>query len=79
MGRRLRYTKWRNEQNLKRNSGTDANKITKAEAITAHILYTVSYNKFTFSQEYDMKTSICNPSITVYDISRTGTTVSKVI
>jgi Fe(3+) dicitrate transport protein len=31
--------------------GTDANKITKAEAITAHILYTVSYNKFTFSQD----------------------------
>lgn len=29
--------------------GTDANRITRAEAIAAHILYTITYEKFTFS------------------------------
>ena len=29
--------------------GTDANRITNAEAIAAHVLYTITYNKFTFS------------------------------
>ncbi|RTY81348.1 TonB-dependent receptor [Flavobacterium sp. ZB4P23] len=29
--------------------GTDANRITNAEAIAAHVLYTITYDKFTFS------------------------------
>jgi fermentation-respiration switch protein FrsA (DUF1100 family) len=51
-------------------------KLQKAEAIAAHILYTVSYNKFTFSRiRYE---NINLQSINMVAISRTGTTVAKV-
>lgn len=58
--------------------GTDANRITKAEAIAAHVLYTVNYGKFTFSP--GIRYENINLESIDYgsnDISRTGANVAK--
>ena len=59
--------------------GTDANRITNAEAIAAHVLYTMTYDKFTFSP--GIRYENINLSSVNYgsnDTSRAGTSVVKV-
>ncbi|MFV8368760.1 TonB-dependent receptor family protein [Flavobacterium sp. LB2R40] len=58
--------------------GTDANRITKAEAVAAHILYTLTYDKFTFSPGIRYE-NINLESINYgsNDITRVGTSVVK--
>jgi Fe(3+) dicitrate transport protein len=58
--------------------GTDENRITKAEAIAAHVLYTITYDKFTFSPGIRYE-NINLESINYgsNDISRAGTSVVK--
>jgi Fe(3+) dicitrate transport protein len=59
--------------------GTDANRITKAEAVAAHILYTISYDKFTFSPGIRYENiNLQSINYGSNDVSRTGTTVAKV-
>jgi Fe(3+) dicitrate transport protein len=58
--------------------GTDANKINKAEAIAAHILYNLSVEKFTFTpgiRYEDIKLNSLNYGIN--DVTRAGTTLAK--
>jgi Fe(3+) dicitrate transport protein len=59
--------------------GTDENRITKAEAIAAHVLYTISFDKFTFSPGIRYE-NINLESINYgsNDISRSGTSLAKV-
>ncbi|RTY88362.1 TonB-dependent receptor family protein [Flavobacterium sp. RSP15] len=56
--------------------GTDANRITNAEAIAAHVLYTITYDKFTFSPGIRYE-NINLESINYgsNDIIRTGTNI----
>ena len=58
--------------------GTDANRITRAEAIAAHILYTITYEKFTFSPGIRYE-NINLESINYgsKDISRAGTNIVR--
>ena len=60
-------------------AGTDENRITKAEAIAAHVLYTITYAKFTFSPGIRYE-NINLESINYgsKDISRAGTSTVKV-
>jgi Fe(3+) dicitrate transport protein len=58
--------------------GTDANRITKAEAIAAHILYNLNIDKFTFTpgiRYEDIKLNSLNYGSN--DVNRTGTTLAK--
>jgi Fe(3+) dicitrate transport protein len=58
--------------------GTDANRITKAEAIAAHVLYTANYGKFTFSPGIRYENiNIESIDYGSNDISRAGTNVAK--
>jgi Fe(3+) dicitrate transport protein len=58
--------------------GTDANRITKAEALAAHILYTITYDKFTFSpgMRYE-KINIKSINYGGNDITRAGTSIER--
>ncbi|MGO4904926.1 TonB-dependent receptor family protein [Flavobacterium sp. W20_MBD1_R3] len=59
--------------------GTDANRITKAEAIAAHVLYTMTYDKFTFSPGIRYENiNLASVNYGSNDTSRAGTSVVKV-
>lgn len=58
--------------------GTDANRITKAKAIAAHVLYNLNINKFTFTpgiRYEDIKLNSLNYGTN--DINRVGTSLAK--
>jgi Fe(3+) dicitrate transport protein len=58
--------------------GTDANRITKAEAIAAHILYTLNYGKLTFSPGIRYENiNIESINYGSNDILRAGTNLAK--
>jgi hypothetical protein len=55
MGRRLRYTKWRNEQNLKRNSGWMQIKSQKPKQSLLTFFIRLATTNSLSLQEYDVK------------------------
>jgi Fe(3+) dicitrate transport protein len=58
--------------------GTDTNRITKAEAIAAHLLYTITYDKFTFSPGIRYENiNLDSNNYGSNDIKRAGTSVVK--